>query len=88
MPQGVNDLMERDAKSEKGRRESEALERLLTKVRIGTLSVAAAIGQLRTLPNEDLGLLQSITTGRYGGIPRGNFLRGKRQPDSRHCRHC
>src|SRR5207249_10672026 len=33
----------------------ESLERLLTEVRTGTLSVAKASGQLRTLPNEDLG---------------------------------
>lgn len=33
----------------------EALIRLLTEVRAGTLPVEAAIGQLRTLPYEDLG---------------------------------
>ncbi len=33
----------------------ETLERLLTKVRTGTLSVSTAIGRLRTLPYEDLG---------------------------------
>jgi NCAIR mutase (PurE)-related protein len=33
----------------------EAIERLLTKVQTGTLSIAAAIEQLRTLPYENLG---------------------------------
>jgi NCAIR mutase (PurE)-related protein len=56
----------------------EALERLLTKVRTGTMSVATAIGQLRTLPYEDLGFA-SIDHHRSlrQGFPEVIFCEGK-----------
>ena len=56
----------------------EALERLLTKVRTGTLSVATAIGQLRTLPYEDLGFA-SLDHHRSlrQGFPEVIFCEGK-----------
>src|SRR5437016_11770191 len=56
----------------------ESLERLLTEVRTGTLSVAKAIGQLRTLPNEDLGFA-SIDHHRSlrQGFPEVIFCEGK-----------
>ena len=65
----------------------EALERLLTEVQKGTLPVKAAIGQLRTLPYEDLGF---ASVGHYGrGFPRSSSARERRRPrfalSRRHC---
>src|SRR6478735_5505421 len=56
----------------------ETLERLLTKVRTGTLSVAKAIGQLRTLPYENLGFA-SVDHHRSlrQGFPEVIFCEGK-----------
>ena len=56
----------------------EALERLLTKVQTGTLSVATAIGQLRTLPYENLGFA-SVDHHRSlrQGFPEVIFCEGK-----------
>src|ERR1041385_7239263 len=56
----------------------ETLERLLTNVRRGTLSIAAAIKQLRTLPYEDLGFA-SIDHHRSlrQGFPEVIFCQGK-----------
>src|ERR1044071_8904694 len=56
----------------------ETLERLLTNVRRGTLSIAAAIKQLRTLPYEDLGFA-SIDHHRSlrQGVPEVIFCQGK-----------
>ena len=58
----------------------EALERLLTKVQAGTLPVKAAIGQLRTLPYEDLGFA-SVDHHRSlrQGFPEVIFCEGKRK---------
>ncbi len=57
---------------------SEALERLLTKVRVGTLPVAMAIEQLRSLPYEDLGFA-SVDHHRSlrQGFPEVIFCEGK-----------
>jgi NCAIR mutase (PurE)-related protein len=56
----------------------EALERLLTEVRAGTLPVETAIGQLRTLPSEDLGFA-SVDHHRSlrQGFPEVIFCEGK-----------
>jgi len=56
----------------------EALERLLTKVQTGTLSVEKAIGQLRTLPYENLGFA-SVDHHRSlrQGFPEVIFCEGK-----------
>ena len=62
----------------------EALTRLLTEVRAGTLPVEAAIGQLRTLPYEDLGFA-SIDHHRSlrQGFPEVIFCEGKTSPQIR-----
>ncbi len=56
----------------------EALERLLTKVQTGTLSVETAIGKLRTLPYENLGFA-SVDHHRSlrQGFPEVIFCEGK-----------
>src|SRR5437868_213592 len=56
----------------------EALERLLTKVQTGILPVKTAIGQLRTLPYEDLGFA-SVDHHRSlrQGFPEVIFCEGK-----------
>ncbi|MGH7181453.1 MAG: nickel pincer cofactor biosynthesis protein LarB, partial [Nitrospiraceae bacterium] len=56
----------------------EALQRLLTKVRTGSLSVETAIRQLRTLPYEDLGFA-SVDHHRSlrQGFPEVIFCEGK-----------
>ena len=56
----------------------EALERLLSNVRSGALSVEKAIGQLRTLPYEDLGFA-SLDHHRSlrQGFPEVIFCEGK-----------
>ncbi len=56
----------------------EALERLLTEVQKGALPVKAAIGQLRTLPYEDLGFA-SVDHHRSlrQGFPEVIFCEGK-----------
>src|SRR3954466_14660377 len=56
----------------------ETLEQLLNKVRTGMLSVSAAIGELRTLPYEDLGFA-SVDHHRAirQGFPEVIFCEGK-----------
>jgi NCAIR mutase (PurE)-related protein len=62
----------------------EALKRLLTEVREGILPVEAAIGQLRTLPYEDIGFA-SVDHHRSlrQGFPEVIFCEGKTTPQIR-----